>query len=670
MRFMKTALVCAAGVAFSSGFAAGPVLAERIWTDDIPVGRAYVKPPLPSRPSSGEQRVAALGEAQVPSLAPLTVAPLRIALLHEITRLKSQAKNPRQIESLDALGALYGGEIAGPFWVDGDRFKPQVAKLIAEMRRADEYALDPADFQIPDTDFASNTQSAALGELGMSLAVMTYARDAFGANFEPNDISLWLDNKPEVPAAADLLPRLANSKDPAQVLKSLHPQSAQFEKLRQAYLVVTGRMQPKPVAMPAKIPDGPTLKVGDSDPQVAMVRKRLDVPAKGVAATYFDRALGNEIRNYLRRNGKSRKREINDTLRALLNAPPKPPKMPELETIKANMLRWRWLPHDLGSTYVWNNIPEYMTRVFKNGKVIHEERIIVGKPSQQTPVFSDTMDHIVFKPQWGVPNSIKITDLLPRLRGGDYSVLSRRSMKIVKDGRTINPGSIRWSKTDIRYLSIVQSPSAWNPLGQMKFMFPNKHSVYMHDTNNRGLFSSKQRAFSHGCIRVRHPHRLAEVLFRDVQGWDPEEIDAHLGKRAEENNEMEFTKQIPVHNVYFTLVADKNGQINELPDIYGHDRRIAKAMAGKSLQWLASNDPARIHQKRVQELERSTRYIKSSSSSSSRRSRAEDEYADYYSGLGAPRRGLSAREMRRLERRNRRASRRIKPAWPPDFFPD
>ncbi|MFV0369456.1 MAG: L,D-transpeptidase family protein, partial [Hyphomicrobiaceae bacterium] len=227
-------------------------------------------------------------------------------------------------------------------------------------------------------------------------------------------------------------------------------------------------------------------------------------------------------------------------------------------------------------------------------------------------------------------------------------------------------------KTDIRYLSIVQSPSAWNPLGQMKFMFPNKHSVYMHDTNNRGLFSSKQRAFSHGCIRVQHPHKLAEVLFRDTQGWDPKDIDSHLDKRAEENNELAFKTPIAVHNVYFTLVPGENGQLHELPDIYGHDRRIANAMAGKSLQWLASNDPARIHQKRVKDLERSTRYIRSSSSRTrgSEESEVEDEYAGYYSGLGAPSRRLSAREQRKRERRSRRASRRIQPAWPPNFFPD
>ena len=134
---------------------------------------------------------------------------------------------------------------------------------------------------------------------------------------------------------------------------------------------------------------------------------------------------------------------------------------------------------------------------------------------------ADRMEKIVFKPQWGVPNSIKITDLLPRLRSGDTGVLKRRGMKIVENGQTISPDKIRWSTTDIRYLSIVQGPGSSNPLGEMKFMFPNLHSVYMHDTTSKHLFRSSSRTFSHGCIRVRNPRKLAQVQkLPDRMGWE------------------------------------------------------------------------------------------------------------------------------------------------------
>jgi murein L,D-transpeptidase YcbB/YkuD len=502
------------------------------------------------------------------------------------------------------------------------------------MARADHYALDPSHFNIPPMS-AVTAETAAEAEVQMSLAVMEYAREAYGMRFEPHSISLWLDHIPEVPEASDLLPRVAFAADPGKKLRALHPSHPTFEALRMAYLVATGMRAAEPPELPPRIPDGPRLRVGDHHPQVAMVRERLDVPPDGVAATYFDRELGNEIRNYLRSNRRARRREINDDLRALLNASQPPAKLHDVRLIEANMLRWRWMPRDLGDVYVWNNIPEFTTRLLKNGALIHEERIIVGQTEQQTPIFSDKMEKIVFKPQWGVPNSIKITDLLPKLRSGDTDVLDRRGMKIIKNGRTISPERIRWSRTDIRYLSIVQGPSPSNPLGEMKFMFPNQHSVYMHDTTSRSLFRSRERTFSHGCIRVRNPRKLAEVIFEDVQGWDVKRIPNLLGRRAEENNEVYLDKPIMVHNVYFTLLPDRSGGFRRLKDFYGHDRRIIEALEGKSLRWIADNDPARIHKRRVEEIERSTRYNRASYSRSAREAARKRSYSTYRSSLGA-----------------------------------
>ena len=468
-----------------------------------------------------------------------------------------------------------------------------------------------------------------------------------------------------MPDPAELLPRVASAQDAAAELRKLNPSHPDFEELRKAYLVVTGRRQQDAPKVPPPIPEGPVLKVGDTDPQVAMVRVRLDVPSETGKDTYFDRELGNEIRNYLRRNGKSRRREINDDLRALLNAPPPPPKMPDLTTIQANMLRWRWMPRDLGSTHIWNNIPEYETRLIKDGTVIHRERIIVGQPDQQTPIFSDKMEHIVFKPQWGVPNSIKISDLLPKLRNGDTNVLERRGMKIVKNGREVPAERIRWSSVDIRYLNIVQGPSDWNPLGEMKFMFPNRHSVYMHDTTSRHLFSSSERAFSHGCIRVRNPRKLATAIFTEVEGWDAARIPDYLGRRAEENNSVDLAKPIPVHNVYFTLVPDGAGGFRRYRDVYGHDRRIADAISGKSLRSIANNDPARIHKRRIEEIERSTRYDNSSNSRSQRKRYADGQTVDENGEFTTYRSSLGAGSSRAI--RQPRRSRHVAPAWPPTF---
>lgn len=668
MRSSNLVLLSAVGAVVLCGISGGLARADaRVWTDHIPSGKPYEKPPLPARAQTAQQLEAALAMPPPPALEPLTVDALRVGILEEITRLKADVRDPGLNDTLDALGSLYGGDMAGPFWVDQKGFVEKARQVAGEMSRADEYALDPSQFRIPSMTLSEAagavTQEAARGEVEMSLAVMAYARDAFGMQFEPNSISLWLDNKPEVPAAGDLLARVASAQDPAKELRTLHPSHPTFEALRVAYLVATGKRAAEPPKAPERIANGPLLKVGDDHPQVALVRERLGVPAANGSETYFDRELGSKIRDYLRKNGKSRRREINDDVRALLNAPPPPPKLPDVKTIEANMLRWRWLPRDLGQVYVWNNIPEFMTRVVSHGDVIHEERIIVGQASQQTPVFSDKMDHIVFKPQWGVPNSIKITDLLPKLRGGDYSVLARRGMKIVKDGREVNASQVRWASADIRYLSIVQGPGDWNPLGEMKFMFPNHHSVYMHDTTSKGLFSSSERTFSHGCIRVRNPRKLAEVIFKDVQGWDVERIPELLGRRGEENNTVDLDTKIFVHNVYFTLLPDGRGGLRQLRDVYGHDRRIEQALAGKSLKSIADNDPARIHKRRVDEIERSTRYSKPAKSRTAQAELDEDGntigYSYYQSSLGA--------SSSRGNSRKRKYRQQVRPAWPPFF---
>ena len=639
---------------------------ERVWTDHIPSGRPGVVPPIPGRKQSpAAQAVAALTTEFVepPKLEPLAVDPLRAAILEEIIRLKSLVSDPRRQDIIDQLGGLYGSELAGPFWVGDKDFLPKARVVADEIQKSDDYAISASRFQLPAL-LAGSTADLAVGEVRMTMAVLDYANEAYGLRFNPNDISLWLDHKPSPPEPEKLLPAVALANDPAAVLRALHPTHPQFEKLRAAYLEQTGRRPPQPLPEPEKFPEGPLVKQGEDHPQVALVRARLGLDTGGAAATYFDDELGDAVRAYLRRNGRRARREINDDLRALLNAQQPRPKLPDARKIEANMLRWRWLPRDLGQVHIWNNLPEYHTRLVSGEKVIHQERIVVGQTDQQTPVFSDKMEHIVFKPQWGVPNSMKITDLLPRLRGGDHDLLSRRGMRIIKDGRTIEASQIRWATTDIRYLNIVQGPGDGNPLGELKFMFPNPHSVYMHDTTSKGLFSSPDRTFSHGCIRVRNPKKLAEVIFSEVQKWDPAQVTQLLGRKAKDNNQVDLASPIAVHNVYFTLVADSSGRFTEFKDMYGHDRRTMDALAGKSLNAIAANDPARHHKERVEEIEKSTR--DSSSSYVRPRVRVASNDSDDEGSSRGQRMSLGAPSY--AQPRPRYAPpRQVKPSWPPFF---
>jgi murein L,D-transpeptidase YcbB/YkuD len=259
------------------------------------------------------------------------------------------------------------------------------------------------------------------------------------------------------------------------------------------------------------------------------------------------------------------------------------------------MERWRWVPADMGEFHVWDNVPEFLTRVMKNGNVVHTDEIIVGQPSWPTPVFSADMKTIVFRPSWGVPAGIKAKELAPLLRkssgagffgifGGGYSaqaVLDAYDLKAYAGGRQIDPNSVDWASVNIHAYSFQQPPGPKNVLGDVKFLFPNSHDVYMHDTPERNLFGKSFRALSHGCMRVHEPRRLAEVLLAEDKGWSSDKV----GSMFSSGGEVALAKHIPVHVTYMTARVDENGKLQTYGDFYGLDSRTAAALTGKSIRF-------------------------------------------------------------------------------------
>jgi murein L,D-transpeptidase YcbB/YkuD len=210
------------------------------------------------------------------------------------------------------------------------------------------------------------------------------------------------------------------------------------------------------------------------------------------------------------------------------------------------------------------------------------------------------MSHIIFQPEWGVPESIKLRQILPHMRGGDYGVLARRGMQIKDGERAINPARLNSSKADIRNVPVIQGPGPGNPLGRLKFMFPNHHDVYMHDTNDKYLFHDSERTFSHGCIRVRDPERFAEVILGEVAGWKPGDVAEQL--KNKKSVRVDLPDHLPVHNTYLTTWVNADGSVLQFKDIYAHDKRYSEALAGKSIQLIAARDPALALKKQNEEL--------------------------------------------------------------------
>ena len=540
-----------------------------------------------------------------PTAAEAPPAPPVDPLLAEVRRLLAEpAKGNVDRNDRAALAAFYGARNEPPIWVTNAGLTPRARHAMAEIAKADDWGLVASAFELPRLPQGDTAPADLAGaEIKLGLAVLKYARHARGGRVDPAQLSKHLDQKPPLREPKAVLDAMTATETPGTYLVDLHPKHVQFQRLRQALLKARGGQQVKPAEppapdAPARLPDGPTLKLGSVHPDVAIVRQRLGLPLPRGAENTFDLEVQDALRAFQGQNNIQTTGMLTPRTRSALNggarqpsAAPKPVLAgSETQRLIANMERWRWMPEHLGEMHIWDNIPEFMTRVFKKGQVIHTAKIIVGKPETPTAVFSASMKHLVFHPEWGVPDSIKVKELAPYLSGGgggffffgsDTSVLTRQQLRVVYNGRPVDPSSVNWGSVDIRRFTFLQSAGPHNVLGVVKFMFPNKHDIYMHDTPQRHLFDQSVRTFSHGCIRVHNPGRLAELILAEDKGWPAEQVRGLLAQGY--NNEVQLQRHIPVHVTYFTAVAGEDGQVSYFSDIYGHDNRVLAALGGKAL---------------------------------------------------------------------------------------
>ena len=272
----------------------------------------------------------------------------------------------------------------------------------------------------------------------------------------------------------------------------------------------------------------------------------------------------------------------------------KPLNEQEIQRILINMERWRWMPLNLGTVYVQDNVPEFMLYVVKNGKTIHADKIAVGELRYATPIFSADMQTIVFNPEWTAPPSVVREDLLPNLRSGGWfggsSILRQHGLQVKYNGRTVDPGSINWNSVNMANIAFTQPPGPRNVLGKVKFLYPNKHVVYMHDTIRPDLFKPTVRAVGHNCIRMEKPSRLAEILLKEDKGWDAQKVENLIDKGYD--SAVNLDHPVPVHTTYFTAVVDDQGKVRTFADIYGLDRKVAPVVLGKAATYEAPADDA------------------------------------------------------------------------------
>ncbi len=451
------------------------------------------------------------------------------------------------------VDAFYSGRNYAPIWLTGGQPNARAQAAIDYLRHVDADGLNPADYRIPDfaiaTDPAANATALAQAEIRLTASVIAYAHHASIGRVHWSRVSGDISYDQKAADPADVLGAMVSAPDVATVLDAYEPHDP-------AYVALKGKLAEiragKASAGPP-IPDGAAPKLGAKDARVPALRERLGLTGDGAV---YDKTLADAVKTFQQDHGQKPTGLLTQATIDTLNGRDADR---TADIIIANLERWRWMPHDLGSTYVIVNLPDFTLRVIDNGKLDWTTKIVDGKPSTPTPIMSAEMKTITVNPTWNVPPSIVANEYLPLLRQ-DSTILARMGLNVTR-----NPDGT---------IHVAQPPGPNNALGQIRFNFPNKFLVYQHDSNQKYLFATTMRAASHGCMRVEDPAKYAEVLLaitRPGDGYTADRIHRMFGVNE---NEIKFNSPMPVHLTYQTAFVDDSGKLQFRDDVYGRDKDL------------------------------------------------------------------------------------------------
>ncbi|QUS58160.1 L,D-transpeptidase family protein [Pseudovibrio brasiliensis] len=476
-----------------------------------------------------------------------------------------------------AAKLFYENRSFQPAWILKGKLSSGALSAIETLQSAAEEGLHTADYPVPAADFNADGKATpdqiAAAELELTHSILKYAEDAQAGRVSPYAISEDITLRPERPDPIEALTSVARSAAPSQVLAAFNPPHAEYKALKKQLAELREQTENGDLEKQVVIPAGKLLKVGSKSSRVALLRERLSVPTVESHMNVYTQDLAYAVEAFQAANGLHPDGAVGPrTLLALNGRVSGDP----IKDVIANMERWRWMPRDLGETHLRVNIPEFMVRLNMEGFVLYETRVVVGKRSNKTPVFSDKMQHVVVNPYWNVPYSIASKELLPDLRASNpQSYLQKGNYEIVYGGKIVDPRRVNWDAVTFKQIRIRQRPGRGNALGKIKFMFPNKHNVYLHDTPSKSLFNRSERAFSHGCVRVQNPFEFSDALMATQNTITGNYIRSLVGKKQTQVN---LQKDIPVHISYFTAFVDEAGKLQRRPDIYGHNQAVIDAL--------------------------------------------------------------------------------------------
>jgi len=468
-----------------------------------------------------------------------------------------------------------------PIWLERGRPRPVLGALLGELAGAADHGLDPEAYHLERLRVllerlggnpARHDRVAVAVELDLLAtdAFLIYATHLASGAVDPVSLDAsWRADRAEVDTGA-LLEQALREQDLRAVFGDLLPKHPDYVALMRA--LRTWRAQPERSIAP--LPPGPVIRPGQRHDQVPLIRSVLMVSAS--SDDRYDSTLEVAVRAFQSSHNLEPDGMIGDKTRKALEQSPSD----RVDQLRVNLERWRWLPRNLGGRHIIVNIAGYTVRVVEDGETVLAMNAIVGRPVRETPVFSADMTYLVLSPYWHVPTKLATQDKLPILRSNPQ--------KLKDQGYRVFDG---WGAdaAELDILTIAgklsgkrgfpyrmrQDPGPQNALGDVKFMFPNPHNVYLHDTPDRALFDKTERSFSSGCIRISQPIELAVHLLRGQSGWDERKIRQVI--EAGKETTVMLPQRYRVHLLYWT-VAVTGEETRFLPDIYGRDSRLIEAL--------------------------------------------------------------------------------------------
>jgi L,D-transpeptidase YcbB len=490
-----------------------------------------------------------------------------------------------------SLPAFYEQRAYGAAWLARPDARSAARALVATIERATEHGLQPADYHLAairaglhrvesnaiDAEDLPGLRELAELDLILSDAFFLLGTHLLQGRLHPASLEPTWNAKPRRSDMIRALEEAGDASKPGKVLEALAPRQPEYARL----LVELRRLREQAAAGGwDAIPAGTPLGEGDHDPRVRALRQRLlaagDLSRDQGDPEVLSRNVAEAVRTFQTRHGLRVTGAVDGATLQALNVPAEE----RVQQVLVNLERWRWLPDELGERHVLVNIAGF-TATYRGPERQLRMRAIVGKTYRRTPVFSDEITHLVLNPSWSVPRSIATDSLLAEARRNPDTLAARGFRVFRTDGASMEPVDIQdvqWRKLSANRFPyrLHQAPGPHNALGRVKFMFPNRFNVYLHDTPRRELFDEDERAFSSGCIRLEKPLELAEALLPS-DPWSREAIDAAIARGREQT--VHLPQRVPVHLLYWTTWVADDDLVHYRPDIYTRDGRVLEALA-------------------------------------------------------------------------------------------